>query len=185
LIRNLGNNDNVGEAEDIYFWEYYILSKLNFDLLHTHQIHLVNRMSQLSGDNKDVFYLAEFFLELSLFDTDFYKFSLLIKASSAIFISRRFFQNCEIKKKYVWTDYLAKFTGFAYGDFKECLIHLLRFLEKACEGVYECRKLFLKYSLPEKNEVFKKLKKKLVIKIILYTNAKFSLNVFFLRLIFF
>jgi len=116
-------------------------------------------MNQLTGDNKDVFYLAEFFLELSLFDVSFYRFTPLIKASASYYISR-FFHLFHIvgvtNKKRVWNDYLAKFTGLAYKDFNDCLKLLLDFFEKAYNEDYGCKKLFIKYSLPDKREVLLK-----------------------------
>lgn len=120
-------------------------------------------MSQLIGDNKDVFYLAEFFLELSLFEVDFYRFSPLVKASSAIYISRLFHNDGVIKKTNIWTDYLAKFTGLAFKDLKDCLKLMLELLEKSYCEKSECRNLFGKYSQPEKNSIFLKWKNKFVI----------------------
>lgn len=130
--------------------------------MHTNPLHLLTRLNQLTGENQDVLFLAEFFYELSLYDDDFYRFTPLLKASAAIYISR-FFQNYGVAKKTnIWNSYLEKFTGLAYSDFKECLELLLKFCEREFLG-HACKTLFAKYSLPQKNQVFIKLVKKMVI----------------------
>jgi len=169
------------KREDIYHWENLILSKLRYDILHTNPMNFLSRMNQLTGDNRDVFYLAEFFLELSLYEVSFYRFTPLIIASAAIYISRlfHFLHNVGVveNKKSVWNDNLAKFTGLAYKDFNECLKLLLDFFETAYNENYRgCKKLFRKYSLPDKNEVLLKwIIKRVVIKYFISCYLNFML----------
>lgn len=84
---------------DILRTEYCIMKKLEFNLLTISPLLIFNRLYFISSSSKEeiisktmnqVYYMANFFLELMLLEYKMLKYSSSIKASSALFLARKF-----------------------------------------------------------------------------------------------
>lgn len=106
--------------------EYNILSVLEFDLLYSSSIIFLSYFFyNLENPNKKILILAQFFLELSLLDTETLKFEQSLRAASALYMSLK----C-LKVTFNISNFF-KISDFTSNDIENCC-------EKICLELKEC-----------------------------------------------
>ncbi len=160
IKENFFNNPNSFQkrVDEFLGWEYEILSTLNFDILHTTPYIFLMRLNEISGNDKNIFYLAEFFLEFSFFYNQLNVYSSLLKACSALYIARFWnLKNGNIRT--IWTYDLQKFCNIQEIEIKECsetILYLIGKTQNLKKNI-----LIQKYSQESKNVIFKKFEDKI------------------------
>lgn len=127
--------------------EHSLLERLNFDVYTISPLIFLIRLFFISNDsNNKAFLLSKYLLELSLLDTVFYKYSPLIRASSALFLSRRIYKN-----EPYWPNVLRFKTNLTEGDIKKCARDMCFILNKIKSTQFKAS--FIKYSAINNLEV--------------------------------
>jgi hypothetical protein len=107
---------HIFSKEQIISMEYKILSSFNFNIIHISPLIFLDRLTFVSEmKNNQMIFLSKYILELSLFDPIFYKYNSLIKACSAVYLTRKFFKFSEC-----WNDILKIHSGYDKKSFKKC-----------------------------------------------------------------
>ena len=87
-------------SDDIIRKEYEILSRLNFDILYNSSYKFLTFLHSIADkENLQLFYLAQFILELSLENVDILKYTQSKRACAALFLAKKIMQ---IKRS--WND---------------------------------------------------------------------------------
>lgn len=107
---------HIFSKEQIISMEYKILSSFNFNIIHISPLIFLDRLTFVSEmKNNQMIFLSKYILELSLFDPIFYKYNSLIKACSAVYLTRKFFKFSEC-----WNNTLKIHSGYDKKSFKKC-----------------------------------------------------------------
>ena len=139
--------------------EYNILKSLNYDILTIYPIHFLNRYFLVLNDPKEVYFLAQFYLELSLSNLEFIKLKSSLKASCCLFLARKFnlllSEKDKIKRSLIidnniWTRDLCLITGYKLNHLKCHITLLLNIIKDEIKN----------YKIKGTNEIFKKFKSK-------------------------
>jgi len=127
--------------------EFKILKLINFECLTVSSYFFLNRFHFISGDfcNKKIFYLAQFFSEICIYNINFCLFKNSIKAASCYYFARKIFFENEI---FIWNSNLIFYSGFKKKDFNNCFLTLIITLNK-----FYSNKIFKNY---KKSEVYLK-----------------------------
>ncbi len=118
--------DRSYSREQILKMEAIILSALNFDILTVSPYTFLQRFHFLSCDNLKSFYLAQFLIELSLLEYRMIFYSPSLKASAALYLSRKILK---VDNNNYWTNTLQFHTGFSERDLDKCAKDLFNILE--------------------------------------------------------
>lgn len=141
---------NIINKEEIIKMEFNILKLINFECLTVSSYFFLNRFHFISGDfyNKKIFYLAQYFIEICIYNINFCKFKNSIKAASCYYLARKIFYNEEI---FIWNSNLIFYSGYKKNDFNNCLL-----ISKKALNKFYLNKIFKNY---KKSEVYLKFNK--------------------------
>lgn len=91
-------------------------------MLTTSPYRFLERYSKVAKADSVVFFLAQFFLELALFDSKMSQYCPALQASAAIYTAMRVIitQSNERPQGSVWTKQLEEHTGYRSSDLKNC-----------------------------------------------------------------
>ena len=107
---------------EIVAMESLILKTLDYSLtVVTPNILLSHLWSHFNGNNKTIYLLASYFLELSLVEYEMIKYKPSLQASSSLCLARRIVKNIPI-----WDDFIVKYTGYNENDIEECVNDMLK-----------------------------------------------------------
>ena len=141
---------NIIKKEEIIKMEFNILKLINFECLTVSSYFFLNRFHFISGDfyDKKIFYLAQYFIEICIYNINFCKFKNSIKAASCYYLARKIFYNEEI---FIWNSNLIFYSGYKKNDFNNCLL-----ISKKALNKFYLNKIFKNY---KKSEVYLKFNK--------------------------
>ena len=152
-------SNSIFTAIDMIHMEYNILKSLNYDILTVYPIHFLNKYFLILNDPKEVYFLAQFYLELSLSNLEFIKLKSSLKASCCLFLARKFnlllSEKDKIKRSLIidnniWTRDLCLITGYKLNHLKCHITLLLNIIKDEIKN----------YKIKGTNEIFKKFKSK-------------------------
>jgi len=101
--------DHTYSKEEIIKQEYKILTTLNFDIYTVSPYRFMERMWIMCSNDKKVFYLAQYILELTLIEYKMISYIPSIKAASSIYLARKILkiQPCwpkNLEKEFEYTE---------------------------------------------------------------------------------
>lgn len=133
--------------QSILLMEDSILGRLNYDVYTVSPLIFLTRLFFISNDSfRKTFLLSKYLLELCLLETVFYKYSPLMQASSALFLSRRIF-----KIEPYWPSVLRFKANLTEGDIKKCSRDMCFILNKIKSTQFKAS--LIKYSTINNQEV--------------------------------
>ena len=138
---------HIFSKEQIISMEYKILSTFNFNIIYISPLIFLDRLNFISEvSNNKIISLSKYILELSLFDTIFYKYNSLKRACSAIYLTRKIckFNDC-------WNNTLKIHSGYDKKYINKCskdLFFMLKNINKT-----NLKAIVQKYSSNKKNKV--------------------------------
>jgi len=95
--------DNAYKREDIIECEIDILQRLDFGLTFPTPLRFLERYSRLAECDTRSFYIAKYMIELSLLNTNLYRYSPSVLACAAIFVSFKIMNN-----QAMWTNFMIQ-----------------------------------------------------------------------------
>ena len=138
---------HIFSKEQIISMEYKILSTFNFNIIYISPLIFLDRLNFISEvNNNKVITLSKYILELSLFDTVFYKYNSLKRACSAIYLTRKI---CKLNE--CWNNTLKIHSGYDKKYIKKCskdLFFILNNINKT-----NLKAIIQKYSSNKKYQV--------------------------------
>ena len=122
--------------EQIIKMEYSIMCALKFDILFSSGIKFLEYFSFYNKNkfhnekiDKRQFHLAQFILEISLMNVGIMKYSASMRASSALYMSRKILKNEIEDKDNIWSNELHLKTGYNEGKLKQCVREMILYLQ--------------------------------------------------------
>lgn len=117
-------SENKFTRAQVLEMEKDILQKLNFMITVPSSYRFLQRYRRLSGafNNDEVFYYAQYILEISLLDATLLRFKPSQLAAAAMILSAR-----QLCKKNSWNKEVEQFTGYSEGDLKSCVNEVKQF----------------------------------------------------------
>ena len=113
--------DNTYSKDEVLKMEYEILKKLEFNITNPSSLRFLEIYNfYLKLDNK-IYFLAKYFLELSLVNYKQIKFLPSIIATSAIYLSKK--QDVLFDENELWN-----ITGYTFNDIEECYLRLKEYI---------------------------------------------------------
>ncbi len=113
--------DNTYSKDEVLKMEYEILKKLEFNITNPSSLRFLEIYNfYLKLDNK-IYFLAKYFLELSLVNYKQIKFLPSIIATSAIYLSKK--QDVLFDENELWN-----ITGYSFNDIEECYLRLKEYI---------------------------------------------------------
>ena len=116
--------DKAYTKEDIKRMEHKVLAKLCFDILSVSPYRYLERLVFLCGDDRKLFFLSQFILELSLVEYTMWKYIPSIKASSAVFVARKI-----LKLEPSWPKELERSTEYTEITLRICVRDLCSLID--------------------------------------------------------
>ena len=113
--------DDTYSKDEVLQMEYEILKKLEFNITNPSSLRFLEIYNfYLKLDNK-IYFLAKYFLELSLVNYKQIKFLPSIVATSAIYLSKK--QDVLFDENELWN-----ITGYTFNDIEECYLRLKEYI---------------------------------------------------------
>ena len=114
---------NAYTKNDIIDMELKILKMLNFNITIASSLKFLERYSKLLNFKQNEYYLARYFIELSLIDYQFLKYKPSIIAASAIYLVEKY------KGKEISSD--INEMPYYYNEIRDCVIEFISLIDKA------------------------------------------------------
>lgn len=127
--------------------EAEIIDILDFNLIMETSFKFFEPLTKVCKMEQKNFHLAQYVLQLSLFETKFLDYKPSLIASSSIYLINKI-----RKRPESWPSSLEKLTGYSEKDLKACARQLCQLLERADE-LPNNKSLKKKFSLTKYNEV--------------------------------
>ena len=124
LSQFLQVSENKFTRAQVLDMEKDILHKLNFMITVPSAYRFLQRYRRLSGafNNDEVFYYAQYILEVSLLDATLLRFKPSQMAAAAMILSAR-----QLCKKHTWNKEVEQFTGYSESDLKTAISEVKQF----------------------------------------------------------
>lgn len=133
--------------DDILIMEVKVLKCLNYDIVTASPFRFLERYSLSIEPDEKCFYLAQYFLELSLIDTRL-NYPSSMKATSSIILARKF-----LKQEPALPYNLQKSSGYPREMLENCIRDFCTIIESSKKSF--CESLKVKFSSPKYLEVSK------------------------------
>lgn len=117
--------------EQIIKMEYSILCKLKFDILFTSSYKFLEYFYIIcsENENKKLFHLAQYILEISQMDVSVMKYKQSMRAGSALYMARKILKEEIGIDNDIWNLELKFRTGLSETDLKPCVREMIIFLQ--------------------------------------------------------
>lgn len=135
--------------EQILAQERDILMSLEFNITAPSAFRFLERYIKLSDSDDLIMNFARYITELSLVDSNYYKWRPSNIAASAIYVARKV-----LKRQSPWNAFMIQQSGYDERAVRNCAKELCMILYKA-NSLVECKALRNKFSLPRFMEVSK------------------------------
>lgn len=134
------------EPEEILAYEIAVLKLLDYEaLIVSPYLFLERYIDIIDTHNKQLFFLAQFILEFSLFNKNFCKYANSLKAASCLYAAFKILK-CEEPTDDYWDTYFRYFTGYGEKDLKSVLKMITNYLAAENEDSFEVLNIYEKFS---------------------------------------
>lgn len=141
--------DNAYSKDQVLELETDILRALDFNVTAPSPYRFLERFLKLSQSDDLIANFSRYILELSLLQTDFYRWRPSLLASSAVYIARKV-----LKRQEPWSPLMAQQTGFDERAVRACSKDLCLTIHKA-PSTQEFQAIYKKFLMPRFMEVSK------------------------------